>query len=532
VPWLGIGATALMTLASSVAPGELPIGNGHTNPLAVPAGATLGAVADVVAVAAVVASVTSLLARWRKAGVTERQQLKLLCFAVGVVVVIELVGGLMPHHVGQAMFFLIPFLLIGAITLAERRYGLYGIDPVIRRTAVFITLTTVVFGVYLGVVSLLGTAVGHSPGIALIASAIVAGLAEPVRRRVQRLIGRLLYGQREEPLEALAGLRQRLAVAAGPADLALPTAESVANALRAGHVSIRLVADGQLTEVAAVGTRGAEPSIELPLEAHGEYVGVLSVGPRAPGESYSGADRALLTELAHTIGSALHAVQLANDLRASQEQAVHGITEERRRLRHDLHDGLGPLLSGVGLAVDGARRELSDDDPLAGELATIAAEVRSAATTVRRIIDALPPAAVADLGLVSAIADHLDRCAELPGAPRISFNADGLDESVVPAAVADAAYFVVLEATTNVLRHAHATQCLVTLGDDGSQLVVQVTDDGTGTGDGYVPGVGTLSMRRRTAEIGGELELSQRPVPGTSVRAVFPLQTASREAPR
>ncbi|WP_067181703.1 sensor histidine kinase [Microtetraspora niveoalba] len=523
--WLGAGASVLTAVAAAVEPGPLLVGEdaGPPNPLAIAAGGTLMTMAGLMVVAAVLSSLASLGVRWHRAGSTQRQQMKFLWYAMALVLAIELLGGLMPHHVAQAGYFLIPFLLVGAIALSVRRYRLYDIDLVIRRTVVFAALTAVVFAVYLGIVSVLGMAVGPSPGLALIASAAVAGLADPVRRRLQRAVSRFLFGQREEPLEALAGLRQQLRAVADPSEMPATTANAVARALRAEYVSVQLLADGEYGEVARVGVSGVEPSVDVPLEWRGELVGTLTVGPRAPGEAYSRSDLALLNELAYAIGSALHAVRLAEDLRTAQEQAVHAIADERRRLRQDLHDGLGPLLSGIGLAVDGVRRTLSTDSPVAGELRVITDQVRSAATEVRRIIDALPSAAVADLGLTAAIADHLERCAELPGAPLITYYAD-VDEARVPPAVAEAAYFVLLEAVANVLRHADAVACTLTLSTRCGRLVVQIDDDGVGIGERYVAGVGTASMRRRVGELGGRFELRPRDAEGTTVRAVFPME--------
>ncbi|MEV4199513.1 sensor histidine kinase [Micromonospora globbae] len=523
VPWLGAAATAVTALDGALGPGPLPVAGDPppANPLAVGFAPVLSAASALTVGAAVLAAVASLALRWRRADPTQRQQMKFLWYAVAVVLGIELAGGLMPYQVAQTGYFLIPVLLVGAIVLSVRRYRLYDIDPFIRRTAVLAALTTLIFAVYLGIVSLLGTAVGPAPGLALIASAVVAAVAEPVRRRLQRAATRWLFGHRDEPLEALAALRGQLTAVADPSELPATTATAVARALRAPYVSVRLLSDGAHTEVARVGVPVGEPSVEVPLEWRNELVGTLVVGPRAPGEQYSRADLALLAELAHSIGSALHAVRLAAELRTAQERAVHARADERQRLRHDLHDGLGPLLSGIGLALDGVRRGAGDDGPLAADLDLISRQVRSAATAVRRIIDALQPAAVADLGLVGAVSDHLDRCAALPGAPRIAHRHDGVADAALPPAVAEAAYLVVLEAVANVLRHAGARTCTVSL-TGGPRLTVQVDDDGGGIGERYVAGVGTGSMRRRVRELGGQFELGPRPGGGTRVRAVFP----------
>ncbi|WP_157744659.1 sensor histidine kinase [Micromonospora viridifaciens] len=525
VPWLGVLATAVTALDGALGPGPLPTG-GHpepANPLAVGISPALSLASGGAVVAAVLAALASLAVRWRRGDRTQRQQLKFLWYALALVITIELVGGLMPRPLAQVGYFLIPLLLVGAIALSVRRYRLYDIDPFIRRTVVLAALTTLIFAVYLAVVSVLGTAVGPAPGLALIASAVVAATADPVRRQVQRAATRWLFGQREEPLEALAALREQLRAVADPSELPATTATVVARALRAPYVSVRLLAEGVQEEVARVGTPVGEPSVEVPLEWRGELVGTLTVGPRVPGEAYSRADRALLAELAHGIGSALHAVRLASELRGAQERAVHVRADERRRLRHDLHDGLGPLLSGIALALDGVRRTVDVDTRLADDLRLISGQVRSAATAVRRIIDAMQPAAVADLGLVHAIAEHLDRCAVLPAAPSFRYVHRQVTEAELPPAVSEAAYLVVLEAVANVVRHARAGSCTVTL-TGGDRLTVCVEDDGVGIGDRYVAGVGTGSMRRRVRELGGQFELGWRPGGGTRVRSVFPVE--------
>lgn len=523
VPWLGVAATAVTVLDGALGPGPLATGEqpAPANPLAVGFSPALALASAVAVGAAVLAALASLAVRWRRGNRTQRQQLKFLWYALALVITIELVGGLMPRPVAQVGYFLIPVLLVGAIALSVRRYRLYDIDPFIRRTVVLAALTALIFAVYLGVVSVLGTAVGPAPGLALIASAVVAATADPVRRRVQRAVTRWLFGQREEPLEALAALRGQLRAVADPAELPGTTATVVARALRAPYVSVRLLTDGVGEEVARVGTPLGGPSVEVPLEWRGELVGTLTVGPRVPGEPYARADLALLTELAHAIGSALHAVRLATELRVVQERAVHARADERRRLRHDLHDGLGPLLSGIGLALDGVRRGAGVDDQLAADLQVISGQVRTAATAVRRIIDAMQPAAVADLGLVRAVAEHLDRCATLRGAPSFRYIHRSMADADLAPAVAEAAYLVVLEAVANVLRHADATTCTVSLTGDGG-LGVQVDDDGRGIGERYVAGVGTGSMRRRVRELGGQFELGPRPGGGTRVAAVFP----------
>jgi signal transduction histidine kinase len=118
--------------------------------------------------------------------------------------------------------------------------------------------------------------------------------------------------------------------------------------------------------------------------SQGTRVGTLVAAPRRGESTLDPRDGAVLADLARQAGAAVHAEALTADLVASRQRIVEAREEERRRLRRDLHDGLGPLLTSVGLNLDAARSRLTsrDGDPLAllgadGE--DILAAVRSAA---------------------------------------------------------------------------------------------------------------------------------------------------------
>ncbi|WP_448616547.1 sensor histidine kinase [Modestobacter sp. URMC 112] len=497
--WLGWGATALAAAAAA-------------------AGGTAAPVTGAVWTAAGLAGLAALAVRWRRAEGVARQQLKYLLLAGLLVLLLYTVADLLPYHAEQAAYLAVPLLLVGAVAGAVLRYRLYDVDVVIRRTVVFAGVTGLVFLTYVGVAAALGATA--SERAALTASVVVAAVAEPARRRIQRATTGLLFGRRDEPLAALGLLRDRMRDATDETQLAAAVTDVVPRLLRTRTVALRLLRDGETREVARVGPAGADTA-EFPLVHQSELLGTLLVGLRQPGVPFGRADTVLLDEIAHQVAAAAHAVRLRAELRAAADRAHRAAEAERERLRRELHDRLGPLLVGTGLTVDGLRRSAPGED-LAGLLEEVAAQLRSASGEVRRIVDRLQPAALLELGLVEAVRDHLDRLAALPGVPSSELVVRGVGP--LPAAVQEAAYALVLEAVTNTLRHADATALTVRIQQDGPVLEVAVTDDGRGLARPYVAGVGIGSMRRRAVELGGSCTLAPAPGGGTHVHATFPLE--------
>jgi two-component system NarL family sensor kinase len=222
---------------------------------------------------------------------------------------------------------------------------------------------------------------------------------------------------------------------------------------------------------------------------------------------------------------ALHAVLLSQELQRSRERLVAAREEERRRLRRDLHDGLGPILTAVTLKADAARSALDTAPTQAdGLLAELRGDAKQAIADLRRVVEDLRPAALDELGLLGALSQQMDRFARrglaitLEAPPALP---------VLPAAVEVAAYRIIAEALTNIARHAHAHQVTIAVAIDGS-LCVAVHDDGTpstANGDRWRPGVGLLSMAERVAEVGGTLEVGPTST-GGRVQASLPLELA------
>ncbi len=271
--------------------------------------------------------------------------------------------------------------------------------------------------------------------------------------------------------------------------------------------------------------RPSGPTASLPLEGAD-----LVVGLRKGERRLSAADSDILRMLSGPLSTALHATELLGELKVSRERLVLAEEEERRRLRRELHDGLGPLLTGVALPPtwpttwpaptcrapnDGA------DGQLLARLNEVRSDSRTAIREVRRIVDDLGSPALDELGLAEALRIR---------AARTTRRADGSDLLVrveipadlprMPAAVELAAYRIATEALTNVVRHSTATTVRLRLTCDG-ELRCEVLDDGAVNG-AWRSGVGISSMRERAAELGGRCDVGSGP-DGGHVRVFLPV---------
>jgi signal transduction histidine kinase len=268
--------------------------------------------------------------------------------------------------------------------------------------------------------------------------------------------------------------------------------------------------------------------VRLALSHQGRAVGELIVAPRGPKEPLSLLDRRLLDDLAIQAGVALYAAQqtwqaqrLAAELQHSRERLVTAREEERRRLRRDLHDGLGPALASLTLKVDAARDELDYDlGSAAAMLDALKHDIQEAVSDIRRLVYGLRPPALDDLGLAASLRLLAERrqSAELAVACDLPERLPAL-----PAAVEVALYRITAEALTNVVRYAGARTCRVRLAV-GSQLELEISDDGRGAGPDAAAGVGWLSMRERAAELGGTCTIASLSGQGTTIKVRLPLQ--------
>jgi len=391
------------------------------------------------------------------------------------------------------------------------RYGLFDRRAVLSRTLRYAALTVVVVAVYLGVDLILHQMfAGAVP--AVIAAALGALVVLPMRDLVQRRVNRLVFGLRDEPATAFGLLAVRLDAAAAPEDVLPAVVRTIGESLRLRHVAIEVGGE----DVASWGEPIDGAKVELDLPFAGESIGRLTVQSHDPAQPFVRSDRDLLESLASQVSVAARAVALTHALQASRERLVTSREEERRRLRRDLHDGLGPTMAGIALGIDTVRRSLPADAPADNLLVTLRKEAENAVTDIRRIAYNLRPPILDEMGLVGAIREQALRFGGTCVLP--------LDLPILPAAVEAAAYHIAIEAMTNASRHAPGSPMQISVIANGS-LELEISDSGAGMREGFRAGIGVTSMRERAAELGGECVLTSRTPHGTIVRARLPLVT-------
>jgi len=520
--WAAVASFAGMWLGTAFAPGATtdfaerprnPVGSAAVQSVLGP----VGGAGHLLLVVAFFASVASLVVRYWRGDARVRAQLRWLVIAV-VVFTATVFGpgsgvlGALSLAANVLATVLLPVTL--AVALTRGGYAL-------PRVLVFGLLSTLLLLAYLGVVAgaqaVFG--VGADQAAALVAAGVVAVLAAPLRARLQRAVDRLVYGDRGDPYAVLSDLGRR--IVGSPDDLLAEVVVTVSGALRAPYVAVELA--GEAEPAAHIGEPG-EPSVGLPLAVRGQEVGRLVVAQRHPGETYGPRDLRLLEELVRPIAVAAHAAALTRDLQHSRESLVIAREEERRRIRRDLHDGLGPALAGVAFGIDAARNTLHRDAAAADvALAEIRAEVQASLGDVRRLVYDLRPPALDRLGVVPAIEEYAARLRERTPL-QIAVSAGELPP--LSAAVEVAAYRIVTEALTNVVRHSGGTHSTVVLAAADGCLRLTVTDDGRG-----VPGpsergtgVGLTAMAERAEELGGTCAVLSGAEGGASVVAELPLR--------
>ena len=534
VAWVAAAVLVLTVGVYMVQPGPLSRGRSDApnidNPFGISGigwigGPLVDSVVPPLFTAVILACLAAVVVRFRRARGEERQQLKWFGYGVGLlvgVVIITLVLFLSGLYDTSMLFSLGIIGIPVSVGVAILRYRLYDIDVLINRTLVYLALTTVVVGMYVLAVDTLGTFFNASgvQGASLLATGFVAVLFQPLRQRLQRAVNHLLYGERDEPYAVLSRLGQRLEATLASDAVMSSIVETVREALKLPYVAIALQRDDGLAIAAASGTPAANP-LRLPLIHQLVCVGELVLGERTPGEPFSPADRRLLEDLARQAGVAVHAVRLTADLQHARARLVAAREEERRRLRRDLHDGLGPQLAGVTFRLHAARGVLRRDPATAeAVLDDLMNRTQEAGEDVRRLVYGLRPPALDDLGLVGAIREAA--VSVLPAAePPVVVDAP---QSLppIPAAVEVAAYRIAQAALAIVARHARAQTCSIRLWLNGA-LYLEVRDDGRGLPPSPQAGVGLVSMRERAAELGGTCVVDSVPGGGTSVLARLPI---------
>jgi len=547
--WRPVAALAVLVAGALVLVGAFAVptlrpepGRSYPNPYAVlplRGAEQVGDVLALVTLALSAAAVVSLVLRYRAARDDVRSQIlwvTVACVGLGAVFALDATVALLVPSAYPAVFPVIqvaPVVLPVAVAVAVLRHRLFDIRVVVGRVLVYGVLTVVLLGVY--VVTAVGVArvVPAGPDVGrLLAAAVIALAFAPLRGRLQDVVSRRLFGDRAQPYAALVRVAKEVAgPSTTPERMLTSLAVSTAAALRSPWVAVELTTGDDVTATGEAGRRadaGSELDVTVRELTHaGEGVGRLLVAARAH-DAFTAADHRLLDDLAVPIGTALHALRLSLQLRASRERLVTSVEDERRRTGRDLHDSLGPRLAAIGMTVETAA-ELVESEPQAARrlLALLLQQTDAAVSEVRQLAHTQRPPVLDALGLVGALETHLALLAPL----RAQLEVRGEWPEALPAAVEIAAYRIVLEAVTNVTRHARAGVCRVVL-SAGQDLQVEVTDDGDGPGAGSGEGVGLASMCERAEELGGEFHVGPGPQGrGTVVTARLPLTVPAPAVP-
>lgn len=514
--------TAVGTLAAMFKPDPNVEDLGFANPLGVGPSSTsaawiavqYGATTLLLFVATPLA-IVGLLLRQRRAVGRTRAQLQWLLFGFISFLVLSIVA-LIAGPVENALTALALAAIPGSIAVAVMLHGLLDIELIVNRTIVYVLLSGAGLVAYVGLVAAAATFAPRESAGPVVAAVVVA-VAALGRARLQQLVDRWLFGARRDPYEVVERVGARVSAAESPAEALEGLVSALRDALALPYVAV----DPSVAGFASISSGRASAEVEeLALVHRGRRIGLLRVGHRHRGESFRPEERSVLTDIARRASALVNTAALAADLQRSRERIVSAREEERRRLRRDLHDGLGPEMAGLALQLDSLAARLRADVDLAERAGRLRDRLQHAVVEVRRIVDGLRPAAVDELGLAEALRQL---AAASDGAPVMTVVVpNGFPE--LPAAVEVAAYRIASEAVTNALRHASATHCSVRAVVENKQLVVEVRDDGRGFGAEATVGVGLESLHDRAAEVGGSLEVVSARDLGTTVTARLPLE--------
>ena len=406
---------------------------------------------------------------------------------------------------------------------AAAHYRLGEIEPRVRRGLVQALVLVVVGVSFAALVRAVDVAVDISVG-SMLAGGLLALLLLPVAVAVQRAVRRVVYGDREFPERVVSDLR-RLDPLAAPEDALREVLELLSRRLHLSFAAVEVFATPTSGSISAtVGAASGGPAV-VDLAVGGTSLGRLEVEVDVGHDPFGPGDRRLLEDVGAQVGALVQAVTVGRDLQRARQRLVAAREEERRRLRRDLHDGLGPSLAMLAMRLESATDLIHLDPQRAADLvARLSDQAREDIGEVRRLVEGLRPPALDQLGLVSALRHRAHEHADGAGGTAVPWTVEADDDlEPLPAGVEVAAYRIVVEAVTNVQRHSGADRCVVRLTRADGCLHVEVADTGTGLASDRRAGVGLSSMRERAEELGGTFAVVPRAGGGTLVDVRLPL---------
>lgn len=516
--WSIVVGAATLTLCRMVVPEGTDVDSAVANPIQVPALEPLNYVVLVMAiycnVVGLVGALTALVVRLRRSVGVERTQLQWFILG-GVLLAVSLGLSALPD-VSDNLF---AVGLLGpplGIAVAVLRHRLFDVDVVLSRTLVFLVVLGAVLagGTWL-LLRLDPDVAGTRRGALLVAGlAVVAVL---LRALVQQWIDRVWFPQREDPAELGRRISGAVSEAAEPREALRELVAAVRGTLRLPYVGF-VTTDGTLVD------DGARPDhvVAVDAVAMGRRVGVLDVAPRREGTGFTRQERRVLDDSAGQAAMLAYAAQLVSDVEQSRASIVRAREEERRRLRNDLHDGVGPSLAAIALQADVLATRLRDADGAHGEQAVLIRDrLRETVADVRSVSHGLRPPILDQIGLSAALRQLVAGLETIRGEAQVD-ELDGL-----PAATEVALYAIAAESVANAVKHSAASRLRIDAQRDDGVVRLSVSDNGRGLPAHPKAGVGLTSMRERAAEVAGVLEHKSAAGGGTSVVLVLPLDPIS-----
>ena len=470
-----------------------------------------GLVHDSADVAVIIAAIPLLQLWWRLEGADpgERKALAWVLAACVTVCFTGLVVAMLEVPPPVVAMYLPLFLLIGcAAWVGTTRPGAIDVRGLIAALATNTLAAVAVFTIFqLSLITLrsLGAQDAAGPVAGVVAVACAYAL-QPLRVQLRLVADEILFGIRPDALTA-AGR-----VASGVGDEPQTALDTLRTALVLPYAELQIVGLRAVTS----GTP-TEHTHREPLHAGGQPVGELLVGLRPGDLKLNDADATVLSLAGPLLAQTVRERALTESLKQSRAGTAAAREEERRRLRRDLHDGLGPRLSGIAFTADAAQLSTSDPERLAAHLRRIRSEAVTAIREIRELVYGLRPPALDEVGLLEAIRlqaaslrgiDGHVMHIEITGSPTLD----------LPAAVEVAAYRIAIEALTNSARHSAAERACASLHVCEDTLHLTIEDTGPDTGP-WTPGVGITSMTERAQELGGTLTLHNG-----VVHATLPIQ--------
>jgi signal transduction histidine kinase len=415
-------------------------------------------------------------------------------------------------------------LVLAAMTVSVVRNHMFEVQIVIRRWG--LRIAAVLAGLA-GVLALWRLLImpqtRPSDWLTAAAAMLIAAFCMTVAV-INRVLQRRLFGARADSDVMIAALSPRTTPVVTDESGLTAALDALRHALRLAFVHLDLTMPG-MTPLSLSRGVSRPPDRVLPLYAGNVHVGQLSLAVRPGLEPLGRADERLLEALGHILASSAYNLGLQQALRRALAEAVTAREEERRRIRREIHDGIGPLLAAALLRTETAMELPAGCPSQAESLQKLHYLQRTALTDLRSLVEGLRPPALDHGGLLPALQQHAELSAGTTAlsSPTVRFEISG-DLSVLPAAVEVAAYRIAQEAISNATKHAHAQRVTVRLSCTDNGLTVEVDDDGIGVAaDINRSGVGLASMTERATELGGWCTNEHSPTGGTRVKAWLPV---------